>query len=379
MGSIISFVDAICKSFENFDFILEEDQQLPPRDVLEEVSHVLLNVSCMREEGRFPAFRVCFIQPDSSLLDMYLYAHPLLFGNPVPFNTRELHKLAPALNPKMSYLMLDIRERPFTMTGIIASYTTWEKIMTSELASGNRMPRIPNILVDGPGDLCACFGEEPVVNYSSGHCVFFRTDTFTSTLVARQLADGSSVAQTERLQLLYRILWHVNGYGHGATILIVPSEESCKDFIDIKYQLPSSYLFEDSSRPMRISGKSYDKELITYADLIAKLTSVDGSVVLTRDFDLLGFGAEILVDKMESILPSMRFMGGDNTEDESRHFKDFGMRHRAGYRFCNAVEGSVAFIISQDGTVEACTKHDGRVVVYDNVALSLPKKGEPSL
>ena len=49
----------------------------------------------------------------------------------------------------------------------------------------------------------------------------------------------------------------------------------------------------------------------------------------------------------------------------------YGMRHRAGYRFCDAVEGSVAFIISQDGMVEACTKHDGKVVVYDNVALPL--------
>ena len=47
------------------------------------------------------------------------------------------------------------------------------------------------------------------------------------------------------------------------------------------------------------------------------------------------------------------------------------MRHRAGYRFCSAVEGSVAFVISQDGVIEACTKHDGKVVVYDNVALPM--------
>ena len=72
-----------------------------------------------------------------------------------------------------------------------------------------------------------------------------------------------------------------------------------------------------------------------------------------------------------SVQKALAFLGYDNREDKSKKFKDNGMRHRAGYRFCNAVEGSVVFIISQDGTVEACTKHDGRVIVYDNVALPM--------
>ena len=67
----------------------------------------------------------------------------------------------------------------------------------------------------------------------------------------------------------------------------------------------------------------------------------------------------------------MCFIKYDGREDTTKHFKDHGMRHRAGYRFVDAVEGSVAFIISQDGIIEACTKHDGKVIVYDNVALPL--------
>jgi hypothetical protein len=74
---------------------------------------------------------------------------------------------------------------------------------------------------------------------------------------------------------------------------------------------------------------------------------------------------------MGSKHPAMQFMEYDNTENTRKQFKDNGMRHRAGYRFCSAVPDSVAFIISQDGTIEACTQHDGKVVVYDNVALPL--------
>ena len=130
-------------------------------------------------------------------------------------------------------------------------------------------------------------------------------------------------------------------------------------------------MFNNRHKLDYVSGKAREKEIITYADLIAKLTSVDGSVVLTKDLDLLGFGAETLTDKMANTIPSMCFLDYNDNENTSKHFKDNGMRHRAGYRFVNAVEGSVAFIISQDGVIEACTKHDGKVVVYDNIALPL--------
>ena len=207
MDELTTFVDAVYDCYDKSVNNLEDDQKLPPKDVLEEVCQVLLNVSCMREEGRFPSFRVCFVQPESELLDTYIYAHVLLFKNPIDFRTRDLHKLAPALNPDMSYLMLDIRQKPYKAVGIIAAYTSWEKIMTREISSGNRMPRIPNILVSGPGELRACFGESSIMNYNAGRCIFFRTDTFTSTLVADQLGNGTSISENDRLRLLYRVLW----------------------------------------------------------------------------------------------------------------------------------------------------------------------------
>ena len=165
MSDITAFIDAIYDRFEKSIYDAEDDQKLPPKPVLTEVCQELLNVSCMREEGRFPSFRVCFIDPDSELLDTYIYSHVLKFDQPIPFSTRNLHKLAPALNADMSYLMLDITAAPYKIIGIIASYTAWEKIMTRELTSGNRMPRIPNILVSGPGELKTCFGEYLVQSF----------------------------------------------------------------------------------------------------------------------------------------------------------------------------------------------------------------------
>lgn len=371
MVDIKTFVKLVYSSFDKLTCDIEEEQELPPQDVLVNVCQVLLNVSCMREEGRFPNFRVCFLHKDSELLDSYIYSHVLYFKQPLEFNSRNLHKLAPALNPAMSYLMLDISKEPYRAVGIIAAYTTWEKIMIKELESGNRMPRIPNILVNNPGELRFCFGESSIANYSVGDFVFFRTDTFTSTLVAEQLGCRGNEFRREYLQVLYRILWMASKYKHGGAILISPCAEACEPFLDIKYQMPCQFLFNDEEEVKKLTQTAREKEVITYANLIAKLTAVDGSVVLSKNFDLLGFGAETLMDREGSKQPRMCFMTHDNREDNSRQFKDYGMRHRAGYRFCNDVEGSVAFILSQDGSIEACTKSGDKVYVYDKVTLPL--------
>ena len=65
MDGVTAFVDAIYDCYHKLIRIIEEDQKLPSKEILEDVCQVLLNVSCMREEGRFPSFRVCFVQPES--------------------------------------------------------------------------------------------------------------------------------------------------------------------------------------------------------------------------------------------------------------------------------------------------------------------------
>ena len=365
MNEIRSFVDAFCDCCRRSGNCVEEDQKLPPEEILEEVCQTLLHVSCMREEGRYSRFRVCFLSPDSELLGAYIYAHALRFEDPVEFIPKDIHKLAPALNADMSYLMLDLSERPYRAVGIISAYTTWEKIMTMKIPKGIRMPLIPNILVKGPGELEACFGETSLVSYRSGECVYFRTDTFTSTFVAKQLEKGSCVSKTDRLKFLYQVLWQAHLYGGGGHIFIVPSAGSCEKVTTYKYKMHSRFPAGTET------GKDNDKEILTYANLIAKLMMVDGAVILTKDLELIGFGAETHADRCGKKNIQMYFVRHDDQEDQTKRFDDNGMRHRACYQFCNVVEGSVAVILSHDGVIKACTKHDGRVVVYDNVGLPL--------
>lgn len=372
MGNLSSFIDAYIELYDRLGHFEEPAQILPPKDILMSVCETLLNVSCMREEGRFPNFRVCFLRPeDSGFLDGYIYAHKLDFKSPVPFTTSALHKLAPAINPSMSYLVVDTSVSPYVCTGIIASFTTWEKLIMGEVEGGNRMPQIPNIRVKDPGELEACFGETPLVGYSFGRNVVSRTDAFTRGFVFDTLSKYSRLHDNEWLHILFRVVWHVKKYAHGGTLLIVPSMESCKQYIDVKYKLPAKCMFKDSKSLVDVSPVAREKETISYADFISKLTTVDGAVLLTHNFDLIGFGAEILTDKMEKEQPNMCFLNSNDTVNKTAKFTDNGTRHRSAYRFANAVPGAVAIIVSQDGIIKAVSKIGNRVMVYNNIALAL--------
>ena len=370
MTGVYQFVDEIFKDYGQYSDNFEEDQMLPSKESLLDVCSILLNASCLPEEGRYSAFRVCFISPGSEYLDSYIYSHVCLFSEPIELSTGKLHKLSPALNAEISCLMLDVARKPYSMIGILSAHTSlFENLMTFS-SKGTRMPRIPNILVEKPGRLEFCCGETPLVCYSAGEVTHFRTNTFTSTLVADQLRNGSSVQETDRLLFLYKIMSLIHSYEHGGHVFVVPNGTSLPDIVDVKYRLPA-HLFGDNKGDHLSIDTARKKDISVYADLIARLSCVDGGVVINKNLDLIGFGAQAIVDLTNIAPPKMRFVTSDDQVDTGKKFNDNGMRHRACYRFCELIDDSVAVIFSQDGSIKACTKEEGEVVVYQDVAVPM--------
>ena len=370
MTDVDRFVDEIFRDYGQYSDNFEEDQMLPSKESLLDVCHILLNASCLPEEGRYSTFRVCFIPPGSEYLDSYIYSHVCLFSEPIELSTGKLHKLSPALNAEVSCLMLDVSKKPYSMIGILSAYTALFENLMSFGSKGTRMPRIPNIMVNKPGKLEFCCGETPLVCYSAGEVTHFRTNTFTSTLVADQLRKGSSVRETDRLLFLYKIMSLIHSYEHGGHVFVVPNDTSLPDIVDVKYKLPTLFFGENKGDFSSIES-ARKKDISVYADLIARLSCVDGGVVINKNLDLIGFGAQAIVDLTNIAPPKMRFVTSDDQVDTGKRFNDNGMRHRACYRFCELVDDSVAVIFSQDGSIKACTKAEGEVVVYQDVAVPM--------
>ena len=366
MVTLEEFVKEIKLTADKSGLFVEPEQSFPDYDLLFKVCQVLMYASTMREEGRYSTFRVCFIDSDSKFLEPYIYSHVVHFDAPMPFGTKDIHRLAPALNANNSYLILKAEGDKIIITGLIAGYTTWERISSREIDNGVRMPQIANLLVNGPGEIKACLGEEPLISMQWGNLIHYRTEKFSSTYVAQVIKEGSNIPEKYMMMFLSRIFHNLLELAHGAHIYIVPDEGKARDNTRIKYQLPVNFMFQGDDKDT--VNKQMDKELLSYADMVSKFTSVDGAVVLSSNFDLIGFGAETLVDSSSNEEPDMCFISYDGTVDVTKRYNDNGMRHRACYQFCNSIEGAVALIVSHDGFIKVCTKRDGKVVVYDNIS-----------
>ncbi len=106
---------------------------------------------------------------------------------------------------------------------------------------------------------------------------------------------------------------------------------------------------------------------------ISLLTRVDGLVLLNQNLEVQGFGVEIT----EAEEPSEIYTAGDVWASDyllkKVDYQQYGTRHRSMMRYCAKYPGSVGFVISQDGDVRVMTNVDGRLIVWENIQLQLPK------
>jgi hypothetical protein len=108
-----------------------------------------------------------------------------------------------------------------------------------------------------------------------------------------------------------------------------------------------------------------DEGLFEVGHLIASLAAVDGAVVMTKRFEVLGFGAEIA----GGLLPVTEVRRAVDLEADTfvtELVDSVGTRHRSVYRFCNAVPDAIAIVVSQDGGVRFVNRQRGSVTYWDH-------------
>ena len=79
---------------------------------------------------------------------------------------------------------------------------------------------------------------------------------------------------------------------------------------------------------LSIESAKKKKDISVYADIVARLSCVDGGVVINKNLDLLGFGAQAIADLTNIAPPKMRFVTCDDQIDTGKKFNDNGMRRR---------------------------------------------------
>lgn len=398
---------------------------LPDAHILEELISTAYQASLLREEERPVSFRLILCDPADLPADHGppKGLHRLVFDRPRPFGKHELRRLSPAATYHRSLIGVRIAgegaERRPEIWGIVHSGPRWLQDAQGGRKAPNTLPRALVLRIAAPGRLAVACGLDTISELRGGRLTDHALDVFESKWLRAKFAPvraeldrlhqearekaGGRWAQLDptfsgRLaqQMVKRIIAMIRSAHHGGTILFLPPEAPVAEIrrnLQVKYAFfddaaRNRYrqiilkamervataasetgcvtweMFEQSKQPELLY---FDEAISELAHLVAALANSDGAVVLTKRFDLVGFGAEIIGELPETAtVLRARDLEGEHCTSES--VEGVGTRHRSSYRFCQRFHDAIAIVVSQDGTVRFVAHKDGNLTYWDHVS-----------
>ncbi len=313
---------------------------------------------------------------------------PLAFGASRELTEIELRSLSPAVKYHRSLIAIEETNEGPRIWGLIQSGTRW-----LEAVHGGRHsvpPPMPSALVINivrPGHLQVLCGAVMLAELRGGVLTDFTLDVFISKWLGGMFATergeivalashpgAAELARYVTQQMVKRAISTTRSAHHGGTIIIVPPNCSESEFLHLKYAFRDDtprgrfrhLLVEIMSQTDPESPDELDADLdeavFEMSNMIAALADVDGAVVMTKRFEVLGFGAEIAGD-LPHVGTVRRALDLEGTIYLDEVVDGVGTRHRSAYRLIAGMPDALAIVISQDGSVRFVTAKD-RIVTY---------------
>jgi len=411
-------------------FVARHDRPAPPLPPLEQLRFILETAfvaSFSREEGRDLKFTLCCALSSTVPSDGEGGTVPVLpFLEPRALSVDAIRSLAPAVSPDNAAILVVC---PTPDASQIAGVVNVGSNLARARRSGSLAPRSAPyaLLIDvrDAGELHIYRGAIKLATLRAGslqdQLAFSEleflpiSDILTSGVdVVRprlhppKLEPPRETSDFEWNALLNTILSIVSGlesHGHGGTLLLAsPGTERTVPvrvkfdvderntmladrfvaFVNARHALVDARLAR-RQRPDAPSGELphledatviAEEDLAGAADVVARLSAVDGALVLSSDLRVVGFGAEIVLDASRQVV-AHEVAGHARRGDTwpAIDGESFGMRHRSALRCVAATEGVAAFVVSQDGTVSFFWKQESRVLVKRGVTIANPNMG----
>ena len=351
----------------------------------------------------------------------------LLLDQERPYTVAEVNRLAPAAEFRRFLICIRDRETEkepsLSIWALLDMGENWWKFVHHETSGGRPPPNFLTVTSTGPGEISVSAQGDVLASLKAGQITLPSTgalwhvplNDFFDTAKKHLYKDAISRLGTKRWAdkghdddwpyrfyniFVERILFYTRLRAHGGTILVIPhyiqkDDTRLTDRIHIKYPSQYSYAWDlllrslvnhrkffDLHFPLWEAKIEYTKELFQehsmlhgekseldealgdVSQAIASLTSVDGAVLMTDHFDILGFGAEVVA--LSSSLSHVHKLTGPK-KSVAVPVDSFGTRHRSAFRFCSSLEEAVAFIVSQDGGVKAVKRVGKDVILWPDI------------
>lgn len=403
---------------------------LPEPPVLEALLSTVYQATLLREEERPVTFRLIVGPPESYPEEAGPPdgLHRLVFTQRRPLTEHELRRLAPAAKYHRSLIGVDRdADGSLFIWGLLQSGPRW----LDGVHGGRRsLPTLPAsklvVRATGPGRIAVASGSLTLGEIRGGRISAPSSDLFESRWVPAvfrrereelaslheeaKRAEGESWADIDpdlsgmiSQHMVKRMVATMRSAHHGGTLVILPSE-GCNAVTSGLLRM--KYAFDDAeprrrfrtlmlsvmrtlaaggpadTRTEKVGWSAYgsstsaaltelDEAIFEVSHLVAALADVDGAVVLTKRFEVLGFGAEISGDFPE-VQTVLRALDLEGVEREEETLDGVGTRHRSAYRLCSRVPEALVIVISHDGTVRFVAAKDGTVTYWDHVSVGSP-------
>ncbi|AGX88732.1 putative sensor domain DACNV-containing protein [Candidatus Symbiobacter mobilis] len=320
---------------------------LPPPDQFRHMLSSALVASRMTEEGRPIKLRLVYEQNPSQFGNIYLG-----FSVAVDCSPQNFTKLAPAFDFGDCALVLSLSDKnEIEIQGILKEQRSYRNRLRREAYCAQPHPSQKRsnqtglaIRVESAGVLSLSVGTNVpfITMQDTGETI---VQKYISSLFPKDLNSYllNAFPQTNvmikkglRLQALDYLLTEIGQRGHGATLLIVPPDAK-KPADELHYATRSF----NENLPLCLDGdiEHTEPEIVAHLNFLAQLATVDGALVLTDEFELIGFAAKLRVLPVDYV-----YQGNKPVNIDA-----FGMRHNSGAGFASACEGAFVFVISADG------------------------------
>jgi hypothetical protein len=202
----------------------------------------------------------------------------------------------------------------------------------------------------------------------------------------RYVDDGDNSYGHGLLECLKYLLEQLDWQAGGALVVFVPepSLEKAREHADFPWASTGSLEVRDLLRArIRRQKEAQEDQGLGAAvvartqdlirgrlDGLARLACVEGALLLSPDFELVGFGTKLRAPSWDGTVMEGAdgFGGGGRAFDVSR----LGARHTSAVAYVAAVPGSVAFVASADGPIRGLVrKGHGPVQCWPDCRLSM--------
>lgn len=404
---------------------IARESVLPRAGILERLLSVCYQASLLHEEGRPVTFRIALAEPEdfAAAAGPPAGLHRLVLSQPRPFEEHEVRRFAPGATFHRS--LIGVRLAPddhLELWGLVHSGPRWLQAVRGGRGIVQSIPAVLTAAVTGPGRVLVSKGAKTVAALAGGTLAEVATDVFVAPWLASLFADfyatqwASHTGTSEHPSwlapafgrqisehVLRRMVATIRGARHGGTLVVLPADRAHELVADGRY-LTLKYRFRDEESRRRILSltvrimnelaslqvgstakaemqvgwaeyeaspdprlAALDDALFEVAHLVASLADVDGAVVMTSQFEILGFGAEIsgALREVDSVDRSLDLEGAQRISERT---DQVGTRHRSAYRLCQHLHDALVIVVSQDGGVRFVRWHDERVTYFDQIA-----------